>query len=398
MPRPVCFPETTALVSTDPAVLLLHVDDQLLARAPDVYGHDAATRLRSLAESLRTSPPWHRAGAGARLVMRAEPAPVLALVDRVDAPDRPLMDALGWQVQDSLRRLHPVPYLEAERLCTVLAERLTQRLGEARVRSSAFVGVPRGGLVVAGLLAYALDLSHDQLVHEPMSSGDLVVVDDCVLSGARTRRWLAGHAGDPVVLAHLHSHSDLRRAAEQDVRIDACVAAADLHDHAPQQQGDRYETWRANWAERSPDDFWTGHPDHVVYPWNEPDTLVWNAVRARAEPGWHVVPPDWCLKNRSLQRGEAVQVCDSPHVPTNVLWAFLDDCVVLIDVAHGRSLQLSGTGGDFWRELATTGSVTTAATAVASQYDVDRSLVLGDVECFAATLRDGGWWRDQVGD
>lgn len=374
------------------ATLTLAPDDALLRRMSPLFGDSPGGRALSLAQALVTSPPWSRVAGCAGLAVRQQPAPVIALAGRFDADDQARLDALGWQVHDALSRLRPVGYDEVGRACDVLGEQLLHHLGEQRLRAARVVGLPRGGLVVAGLLAYSLGLSHDQL-SDPPGSREMIVVDDCMLSGARTRRWLAHHEGPPVVLAHLHSHPDLRSAVEQDPRVAVCIAAADLHDHAPERHGAQYPAWRARWAERSPDDFWTGHPDHVCYPWNEPDTVFWNDRAGLAEAGWHVVPPSWCLKNRGRRPAQDVQLCESRHVPDDVVWVFVDEVLVLARPGEGATLELGGTGVDFWRELLRTGQPDAAAQVLSVKYDVAPELLREDLNRFAGALRQGGWWR-----
>lgn len=380
-------------MTEDPARLALTLlpDDELLSRRPSLFGSSAGERALSLARALVTSPPWAGLAGRAGLAVRQQPVPLLGVAGRFGPADEARLDALGWQVHDALDRLRPVDYDEVARACDELAGRLLHHLGEQRLRSCRVIGLPRGGLVVAGLLAYSLGLSHDQLTG-PAGTREVIAVDDCMLSGARTRRWLAAHQGPPVVLAHLHSHPGLRRAVEQDPRVAACIAAEDLHDHAPERQGEQYASWQARWAERSPEDYWTGHPDHVCYPWNEPDTVFWNEATRVAEPGWHVVPPSWCLKNRGRSPAQDVQRCESRHVPEDVVWVFVDDVVVLARRSDGATIELSGTGVDFWRELLRTDDPDTAAQALSVEYGVGVELVREDLGRFAFMLRRGGWW------
>jgi hypothetical protein len=40
-----------------------------------------------------------------------------------------------------------------------------------------------------------------------------------------------------------------------------------------------------------------------------------------------------------------------------------------------------------------TGDVPAVAEVLAARYDVDPAVLLGDLDAFAGTLRDGGWWE-----
>lgn len=377
--------------------VVLRPSPSVVEGAADVLGPGGAGgRTVALAEALVTSPAWDRFAGRARLLVRTDtPVPLLALVGRLHDGDAALIRALGWQVDDALRRLRPVAWPVVEQLVDSLASRLHAHLGAERLRAVRLVGVPRGGLVVAGLLAYALGLRSEQLEPQPEDDRERLVVDDCALSGSRTRRWLAASPGPPVILAHLHSHPALRVAAERLPGVVACVAAADLADHAPDVHGDDYPLWRERWAERVPDDLWTGHPDHVVYPWNEPDVLVWDDAAGVAEPGWHVVPPDWCAKNRRTKRSWDVGACQSPHVPPDVLWGALEDGLVLVSEGRGTCAALEGTAATFWAALLADGDLDAAAQRLSEVYGRPHGALHADLSVFVDALQHGGWWASR---
>jgi hypothetical protein len=324
------------------------------------------------------------------------PIPLLCVVGRFEAEDEAALSALGWQVDETLRRLRPVGYEAVEQACSDLADAIVAHLGADTVRTCRIVGVPRGGLLVAALVAYALGASADQLERPPVAGETVIVVDDCVLSGARLRRWLRSTGATDVVVAHLHSHPDLRLAVERDPAVRRCLAATDVRDHAPQQQGSAYGSWRERWAQRSPDDFWTGHADHVCYPWNEPDTLVWNPQSNRAEPGWHVVPPAWCLKNRRTgsSRPDEVFVCPKVQaldLADEVVWVDDDDDgVVVVDAAADQALSLTGVAADCWRALVEAEDVSGAAAVLQRTYDVAEMQLRDDLDSFVRALRERG--------
>src|SRR5215203_3670477 len=163
----------------------------------------------ALARALSTSPAWKEMPEVA-LIVRPEPQPVLGVVGRLDAAAEARLEALGPQLAEGLASLRYVSYAQAEEDCERLAARLVKRLGREGVRRSCFTGIPRGGFIVLGMLAYALDLERAQL--EPPDSPDrpLVVVDDCAFSGVRFGQFLARCESRRVVFAHLYSHPDLR--------------------------------------------------------------------------------------------------------------------------------------------------------------------------------------------
>jgi hypothetical protein len=374
----------------EPVALLRRMDDRLLARHPALYGDDPAERAVAFAQALATSPIWARLRHQAVLAVRPHPEPMVAVFGVVDDEDRPLADALGWQTDALLRRLRPIGYAEAERACETVAVQLRTRLGGDVLAASSIVGVPRGGLLIAGLLAYALGLPSERIGVPPAEGGRRLLVDDCVLSGSRLGRWLDANPGPPVIAVHLASVPTCREAIlAEHPRVTECLAAIDLTDHALEYG----EGWHERWRERSPDDLWTGDPDHVVFPWNEPDSAVWNAERGRAERAWRVVPPSWCLKNR-VEGGDApdeVQVNttgeDGPDSPADdALWAEFDGGVVVATPRDERAIRLTGVAAVCWRELVTHGHAEAASAAVAAIYGAPADVVRSDVATLVQRL------------
>jgi len=386
-------------MTAEPVALLRHIDDELLAQHPELYGDDPRQRAVAFAHALATSAVWARLRRHAVLAVRPQPEPMVAVFGVVSDEDRPLADAFGWHTDALLRRLRPVGYAEAERACEILAAKLRARLDDEVLAASSVVGVPRGGLVVAGLLAYALGLPSRRVGGLPAEGGRLLVVDDCVLSGARLARWLDANPGPPVVAVHLASVPSCREAiVAQHPRVSDCLAAVDLTDHAPEHG----EGWHERWSTRSPGDLWTGDPDHVVFPWNEPDSAVWNTERQVAERAWRVVPPSWCLKNRA-EGGSApdeVQVnasgADGPHGPADrVVWADLDGAVVVAGPGDERAIRLTGVAAVCWRELVRHGNAQPAGHAVAASYDAPEDVVQDDVARLVERLAVRGLLRSQ---
>ena len=378
--------------------VVLRVDDALLEPHTDVFGPSAADRVVALAHALATSPTWAGMRERARIVVRHDKSPIIGAVGHVQDVERPRLEALGWQAADTLRRLHPASWQQSEEACECLAEQLRTLLGRACLSRARLIGLPRGGLIVAGLLAYLLNLDHEQLdaTDDARDTWPLIVVDDCMLSGTQLRRWLRRHPdGPPVVVAHLHSHPALRDALTQrERRVTACVAGQDLHDRAVAERGTDYEDWRRRWEARTPESYWTGQPDHICYPWNEPDVLIWNPAVDAVEPGWRVVPPEWCLKNRAegWQAVRDVQVCRTPRGSTqpadDVIWANFDDGEVMVAGADtGTSLRLDGVGASMWRAVIASGNPDQAVAAVAQDYRVDRAVVRADLCALLADLR-----------
>ena len=367
---------------------VLRPDLALLGRHPELYGYAPGSRSLRLADALGCGPVWAEFGNRFALAVRTEPDPIIAVLGTPSREDGPRLRALGWQVRDCIERLSPVDLSRTLRLCEVLSERLRERVGD-ELDAAIVVGVPRGGLIVAGFLAQLLNLDvQDPLSASPADARELLlVVDDCAFSGARLRRWLMHHPHPRVVVAHLHSSPELRAAVERDERVAACVAAEDIGDWAPTVYAEGYDAWLARWRERSPDDYWTGHPDFVAYIWNEPETLLWNEVTGHAEVGWRVVPPQWCLKNRAA-RFALPQVCRPAQGPLQpergVVWARFGERVVVADAASGSAAVLSDVAAASWLAVVATGERDAAARAVADGYGQPVERVGEDLDGFVS--------------
>ena len=364
--------------------------------------------LDDLARALVTSEIWETIPR-AVMVVRQHPTPVLAVLGYVDDAQTARIEALPDYLTRRLRRLHPVDPESVVAAVEELASALVDRFGRDGIEGMQFTAVPRGGLIVLGLLAYALDLRPDQLpgpasaaeATAPASLGEesrLVVVDDCAISGERFHRVLCDLPGaGPVVFAHLYSHPELRAGIEAaESRVEACVAARDLVDHAPDDEGDGYEAWRRRWSERPGARYWVGATGAVVFPWNEPDANLWNPVTGEAEPGWRVVPPATNLKNRWRRVGGGDRLWVQPDAPgpirpaDEVVWAPFGDEVLVADLAAGRVAALDAAGVDFWRALLEHGRFDPAVAELCAGYDAPPDVLGPDLVEFAGELAEAG--------
>ena len=367
------------------------VHDDALRRHPHVFGDESASRAIALAHAVAASTPWERMRRHASLVVRPEPTPLIGIVGTVKREDRVVLDALGDHVDSLLARLRPLDYPDVQQACRSLARQLESLLGSGLAKCR-LIAIPRGGLIVAGLLAYELGLRGDQVGNGlGEADGPIIVVDDCVLTGARLHHWLRNYDGPPVIVAHLASVPACRKmVVASEPKVAVCIAAIDLHDHADE----RYESgWRERWRDRTPGAAWIGEPDHVVFPWNEPDAGVWNPLRAHVEKSWRVVPPQWCLKNRTGADDAiaGVQVLRTgkpgPHSPADdVVWATLDGAVIVAAASGDRAVRLAGAAAESWHQLVALGEATTAAAAVATHHQIDESRVQTDMTRLVAQL------------
>ena len=251
---------------------------------------------------------------GTFLVARPAPQPVLAVMGRLDEARLAWLRAQAAELGRSCALLRYVGYPQAETDCKRLADLLVKRFGRKELARFHFAGIPRGGLVVLGMLACALGLEARQLSPPSAFSAPVVVVDDCALTGARFGRFLEKcRKGRRVIFAHLYSHPQLRRAIEaREQGVLACLSAHDLKDHGARTLGRKqYLAARRRLVARiGGPRYWVGMPDHICFPWGEPDRSFWNPVTRRMEDCWRIVPPERCLKNR---------LCSGRPIPLHVL-------------------------------------------------------------------------------
>ena len=369
---------------------------------PDVHrpgvraGLAAVGGLDGLARAVTASPTWRDLGETA-IVVRETPAPLIGVVGRFDDAALTRLAVLTWQFEHVLPRTMVLDYGAVERAVERLAEGLTARFGRYTCASLRYTALPRGGFVVLGLLAYALGLGQARLEAYGDDDTPLVVVDDCIVSGNRLRRFLdAAQPKHPIIAATLFAAPELRAAAERDARVRAVVSAHDLRDDAERRHGVGYEAWQEGWRRRDQGGYWIGHTQHVVFPWNEPDAGFWNAASGRAERMWRLVAPERCAKNRPPVGEAPVVVQTQPtgtgpwHPAPTVLMARFEDAHVLGAPHWSGCLTLEGTAAAMWDALVVHGSPTKAAEALAPAYDVEPERLRGDLEGFAAALVEHG--------
>lgn len=353
--------------------------------------------VSSLARAISASPVWEEMP-GAMLVVRTGPRPALGVMGSFDEAAQARLAGFPQHLAYALSRTRYVSYAQAESDCELLAERLVERFGREELHRFRFTAIPRGGFIVLGMLSYALGLGQEQFESSSSPETPLVVVDDCAISGSRFGRFLGGCGSQEVIFAHLYSHPDLRASIENsEPAVVACIGACNLHDHAPESLGDDYDGWRKRWETR--DDghrYWRGQPEHLVFPWNEPDTGVWNSVIGRTERAWNIAPPELCLKNRPAPGTEPVPVQmqsggAGPLRPSqDALFGEFEGQVLMGNTETDESFALSGVGADMWKAIVEHGSIDAAATALCGEYQVDEDTLRGDLAEFVDELLSCG--------
>lgn len=274
----------------------------LLLSDPAVF-HEYGRRLPGLAEppvlamarAIAGSPGWPE-GCAATLVAQPGDSPRLTVLGRFDATGEAWLRRQSQALLRSCTHLRYIDYLQAERDCARLGEHLQGLLGAELSRAS-FAAIPRGGMIVLGLLASLLHLDREQTGTSDHEEAVLVVVDDCALSGARFSRFLDGCGSSRVVFAPVYSHPELRSAIQAgEPRVEHVVSAGDLTGRMLSQ--DPFASGA----------YWSGDIEPLAFPWSEPDRLVWDPDKERWEVAWRIVPPELCLKNRPRPGAEPIPV------------------------------------------------------------------------------------------
>lgn len=358
---------------------------------------EGVDRWKTLARVVLANVKQHSTGRST-VVLRPDAEPKLAVAGWFSPEEAEhIRSALPWFV-DALSRLQYVDYDQVEADCARLEKRLREHLTDEALKNASFVGIPRGGAVVLGLLSYVLDLDQSQVNPRDLSPDPLVVVDDCFLSGARLTRFLEEHrVASEVVVAGLYAHPELRAAVERErPRVQTCVTARDLTDYAPAIYGDNYDAWRARWEDRATGPrYWTGITEHLCFPWSEPDRGLWNPKTKEIDRAWTVVPPSRCLKTRfgaPSSTNEKIQiqrpVSSTISVPSEVFYAMFSDRALVGRSTSGECLELTGTAVDFWRALVTCETVSEARATLREKYDVKPRHLASDLRSFVETLVD----------
>jgi hypothetical protein len=357
----------------------------------DPHESTQMTRCKLLAEGIASSVAWSKMH-DVELVIRFEPYPAIAVLGSFDNEAIARLTALSRHLRTSCKSLRYISYAQAEEDCRMLAENLIERFGRGEIEKFQFTAIPRGGMIVLGMLAYALGLDRRQLTYPASNDMPLVVVDDCSLTGKRFADFIENCQSDKIIFATLFSHPDLRSAIEErEPRVLACLSAHDLQDHWSELSEEGYDEARKKWLSRLKGKrYWFGQTDHICFAWSEPDRLFWNPVTEKVESGWHLLPPELCLKNRSDSKPIPVQVQPEGNGPLRpserVIFACQDGQIIIGDLVTKESFRLDGVAADMWNAVIETGEAEAIVDNLANEYDVDEITLRSDLQAFIDDL------------
>jgi hypothetical protein len=267
---------------------------------------------------------------------------------------------LAVHARHLLRNLRYVDYRQAEEDTALLAQAILDRYTPAELRRSAFTAIPRGGLVVLGLLAYQLDLHPDQLVAGSARQPERIfLVDDCALSGSRLRGTLPQFSDRPVSVTHLYSTPGLRMAVcKAFPNVTDCLAARDLAEN----EEDTSEIGRLH----------PGPTEFVAFAWNEPDLLVQTPFEKMPRHEWRFLPPHQCLNNRqALALPPAPPVSLEWIVPKGIVYGWFDPILYLLDTGSETVYRLDNQAAGCWRAAAGYGNIQATLSFLQNHYPDD---------------------------
>ena len=380
-----------------PKVYSIPIDPQALAHYSRELQISAAEGLCRLTQAIASSPGWAEMPPSV-LIARSTPEPVLAVLGCFDQVAQFRIKTHLQNLNRDLARMRYVSYHQAELDCQRLACQLIDCFGHQELKRFHFTAIPRGGLIVLGMLAYCLGLTSEQL--QPPQSPDVpwVVVDDCVYTGSRLYGFLQSHSQQKVIFAHLYSHRELRSCiATCEPRVLACLSAQDVYDYAPEDLGDNYQAWQEHsLANLSGFRYWVGKTDHVCFNWNEPDRFFWNAMTQTIEGCWLLLPKELCLKNqfKVAQKPLNVQIqpeANGPLKPAQqVVFGQYGEQIVIGNLETQESFGLTDLAADIWLAIIEHGNLEKVVTALLRSYEVDEATLRSDVDTFIRELHAQG--------
>ncbi len=372
---------------------------------------DVESALRTVGKTIAVNPAWGALSC-AHLVGRVQPEPILAVFGSFSEVDRFRLSNLAVQLNHTISHFRYIDYRAVESAVRSLADRLSERFEATELDEFRFAAIPRGGLIVLGMLSYVLGVRAEQLVSiESAPPGRvLVIVDDCAFSGFRFRQVISAAAPSRIVFCPLFSPPDLCRAIERaEPRVITCLRGEDLGDLAPLIHGERYPAWvgeRRNLSGGEP--YWIGHSEPIGFSWDEPTTNVWNPCLTRFEAGWKLMPIERRLSRNdgrmsdsrngaSVSGFEIVEPGPGPiRAADRVLWAELGSSVAVARIPEADErdtigaipcFRLDGSAAEIWRLLLRWGGLEPVREALRKRYGLESLPPDGELERFVDDLK-----------
>lgn len=233
--------------------------------------------------------------------------------------------------------------MEVDALVQKLARQMQAEVPKKSLDNLRIVPIPRGGLFVAGQLAYRLNFKHEQFFDDGRSP--VCIVDDCALTGKRFRQTLRRFDGRDVWFCHLVSAPELRtNILKSEPSLKGCIAAEDL----AIRQKDLTEQMTAE------DRYLNASVEHVAFPWTEPGLPVTVPFTGEVEDGWRLLPPHLVLGNWSLLQilPQALRMKADIQSSSQVIWRLSAAGILLYEESDQRLFEISGLAAQIWKGCA----------------------------------------------
>ena len=272
--------------------------------------------------------------------------------------------SLSVMLKSYQEHMRYVSYAHAERDAGILASKLRSQYSQEELKEFAFVGIPRGGLIVLGMLAYQLNLPKQQLVDAPKPMQPICLVDDCGLTGKRTREWIMRLNAPRVVVAYLYASQRLRQSiVEAEASVECCISS---HDLLPNSVATDFDQQLDADNER----YTTSPLEQVCFAWSEPATLLTDPLNGEIDERWHCMPPHKVLSHR-VALGLPIRTPDRLVwvVPDSVVWSWENEELWLLQTDTQQVQNCIGEQADVWRALASYGQVALAKDVLNELYN-----------------------------
>jgi len=343
--------------------------------------------LLIIARGIASSPLWFMMPE-AEIRVRLSP-PEISILGLFDTADIARLKALAWQTKHALHTLRYIRYTDLEDDCHLLVSKLIERVDRDQLKNYYFTCIPRGGLVVLGLLSYILGLEQWQLEPPPARDAPVVVVDDCALTGKRFAQFLEKNRSDSIIFAPLYSSPELRSAIEaREHRVRACISAHDLESCLYAAEEDQRAFQKIFGEDLSPSDYWNGLTEYLCFAWNEPSFVFFNPVTKNVEGNWTIFPHEVCLKNGpvripvSVKQDTMMEFC----VAGDVVTIHSDNSVMIENlVTHDRFIA-KGIAAEMWNALMEYGTQEALLSKFLHEYAIDRITLKKDISDFIKNL------------
>ena len=355
--------------------------------------------LLIIARGIASSPIWTMMPE-AELWVRLSP-PEITVFGDFEKADIVRLKALAMQTKHALNTLRYVRYSDAQDDCHLLVSRLNERFDSDQLKNYCFTCIPRGGLIVLGILSYLLRLERWQLEPPPNRDTPVVVIDDCAFTGKRFAQFLQKNQSENIIFAPLYSSPELRSAIEaREPRVRACISARDLKSCLDSNDEDQnaFQEVFSSYVDTS--NYSVDLTEYICFAWSEPDLFFPNPVTKKLEGTWTIFPHEICLKSGPVRIPVSVlqDINREFCVADDIVTIHGDNCVMIDNLVTKDRYKLKGIAAEMWNALMEYGTQEALLTKFFNEYDIDQITLKGDISDLIQNLLSRGILKTQKRD